>query len=89
VPEYRPDSAHPGAAAFGLLVEGVSACMRAGIAPADDPFRVATNVWTALHGIVSLRGSAPGFPWPSLERQIDDVLIGMVGLHHNPPPIEG
>jgi AcrR family transcriptional regulator len=79
---------HPGAAAFGFLVEGVSACMRAGIAPADDPFRVATNVWTALHGIVSLRGSAPGFPWPALDRQIDDVLTGLVGLHHNPPPVE-
>jgi AcrR family transcriptional regulator len=89
VPESLPSPDHPGAAAFGFLVEGVSVCMRAGIAPADDPFRVATNVWTALHGIVSLRGSAPGFPWPSLERQIDDVLTGMVGLRHNPPPIEG
>ena len=85
----QPDARNPGAAAFGVLVEGVAACMRAGIAPDGDPFRVATNVWTALHGIVSLRSATPGFPWPALERQIDDVLTGLVGLRHNPPAAEG
>jgi AcrR family transcriptional regulator len=78
-----------GSAAFGFLVDGVNACMQAGIAPADDPFRVATNVWTALHGIVTLRSVAPLFPWPSLERQLDDILAGLVGLHHNPAPSGG
>ena len=91
VPEssLAPDAGHAGAAAFNFLVDGVSACMRAGLAPTDDPFRVTTNVWTALHGIVSLRCSLPGFPWPDLERQVDDVLIGLVGLRHNPPAGEG
>lgn len=78
-------TADPGATTFGFLVDGVEACMRSGVAPAGDPFRVATNVWTALHGIVSLRSITPGFPWPQLERQVDDVLNGMVGLRHNPP----
>jgi AcrR family transcriptional regulator len=78
-----------GAVAFAVLIDGVSACMQAGVAPADDPFRVATNVWTALHGIVSLRGALPAFPWPPLDRQLDDVLAGLVGLHHNPPSSEG
>jgi len=88
-PPQQPDAApQAGAASFGTLVEGVSACMRAGLAPAGDPQRVATNVWTALHGIVSLRGASPAFPWPPLEQQVDDVLYGMVGLRHNPPPIE-
>ena len=63
--------------------------MRAGVAPDGDPFRVATNVWTALHGIVSLRSATPRFPWPPLERQVDDVLAGLVGVRHNPPPTEG
>ena len=79
----------PGAQAFGFLIQGVAGCMRAGVAPDGDPFRVATNVWTALHGIVSLRSSAPGFPWPSLAQQLDDVLAGLVGLHHNSPASEG
>jgi hypothetical protein len=63
--------------------------MRAGTAPEGDAFRVATNIWTALHGIVSLRSATPGFPWPPLERQVDDVLTGLVGLHHNPQAGEG
>lgn len=82
-------TANPGAATFGFLVEGVETCMRAEVAPAGDPFRVATNVWTALHGIVTLRSITPGFPWPPLERQVDDVLSGMVGVRHNPPATEG
>jgi AcrR family transcriptional regulator len=82
-------TANPGAITFGFLVDGVEACMRAEVAPAGDPFRVATNVWTALHGIVTLRSITPGFPWPPLERQVDDVLSGMVGLRHNPPATEG
>ena len=79
----------PGTEAFGLLVDGVAACMRAGVAPDGDPFRVATNLWTALHGIVSLRSATPGFPWPALERQVDDVLAGLAGLHHNSSASEG
>jgi AcrR family transcriptional regulator len=72
-----------GAAAFSFLVDGVSACMRAGLAPTGDPLRTAIAVWTALHGIVSLRASVPVFPWPPLQQQVDDVLSGLVGLRHN------
>jgi AcrR family transcriptional regulator len=69
-----------GAEAFGFLVDGVSRCMAADLAPQVDPMRIATSVWTALHGIVALRGSVPHFPWPPLEQQVDDVLRGIVGL---------
>ena len=80
---------YPGSAAFGFLVDSIATYMQVGLAPDGDPFRAATNVWTALHGIVSLRSATPGFPWPPLERQVDDVLSGMVGLRHNPPATEG
>lgn len=69
----------PGAAAFGFLVESIAAYMEHGLAPAGDPFRVATNVWSALHGIVSLRSTTQTFPWPPLAEQVDDVLRGLVG----------
>lgn len=85
----REGGIQTGAAAFDTLVQGVAGCMRAGVAPDGDPFRVATNLWTALHGIVSLRSATPGFPWPALERQVDDVLAGLAGLHHNPSASEG
>src|SRR5262249_55405032 len=78
-------SAAPGApagppSAFGFLVAGVAACMREGVAPAGNPVRVATNVWTALHGMVSLRQSNPLFAWPPLAEQVDDALSAFVGL---------
>jgi AcrR family transcriptional regulator len=70
----------PGGSAFFILVDGIRACIDAGVAPPGDPLRAATNVWTALHGIVSLRSAAPAFPWPPLPAQIDDILAGLVGL---------
>lgn len=73
-------ASHPGAAAFGFLVESIAAYMQYGLAPAGDPFRVATNVWAALHGIVSLRSVSTAFPWPPLGEQVDDVLRGLVGV---------
>ncbi len=75
-----------GADAFGFLVDGVQRCISAGLAPPADPARVALSVWTALHGLVSLRSSIPRFPWPPLAQQVDDVLIGLVGLRHIPAP---
>jgi AcrR family transcriptional regulator len=72
-----------GAAAFGFLVDCVRRCIDEGAATPADPSRVAVNVWTALHGLVSLRSSLPTFPWPPLAQQVDDVLSGMVGLRHN------
>jgi AcrR family transcriptional regulator len=77
-----------GAGNFGGLVEGVAGCMQAGVVPAGDPTRVATTIWTALHGIVSLRASLPRFAWPALEQQVDDALAGLLRLHHKPPCFE-
>jgi AcrR family transcriptional regulator len=81
--DAAPDSSL-GASTFDLLVQGVAVCIRSGAAPEGDPLRIATGVWTALHGIVSLRGSLPNFPWPSLDQQVADVLSGLVRLRHNP-----
>ena len=44
----------------------------AGIAP-GDPFLVATNLWTAVHGVTSLLIARPDFPWPDFDR-----LMGLV-----------
>jgi len=94
-PDEPPLPLDAGASNFGGLVEGVAACMRAGVVSplasgeTVDPTRVATSIWTALHGIVSLRGSLPRFPWPPLEQQVDDALSGLLRLHHKPPRSEG
>ena len=69
-----------GAAAFQTLADGVAACISAGVARPGDPFRIATDIWSALHGTVSLRWATPGFPWPPLEDQVRGILEAFAGI---------
>jgi AcrR family transcriptional regulator len=64
----------PGLTAFGFVVEAVARCMDAGAIAAGDPFLVATNLWTAVHGVTSLLIARPDFPWPDVDRLIGLVL---------------
>lgn len=70
----------PGADTFGILVGGVVGCMEAGVIPAADPLPIATRVWIALHGIVTLRWSVPFFPWPPAADLVEEMLVGLVGI---------
>jgi AcrR family transcriptional regulator len=70
----------PGMSAFRLLVDGVAACIASGQAPPGDPFRIATNVWVALHGMVTLRQRLTAFPWPDLEEQLASFLSALTGI---------
>ncbi len=80
LPEGEPSQPPSGMETFATLVDAIAACMRAGVVPPGDPFVVAAGVWTALHGVVSLRRSTPDFPWPPLEAQVDAILAGMARL---------
>ena len=44
-----------GEAAFAVLVDGVTACVAAGRSDSTDPAADAALLWTALHGVVTLR----------------------------------
>jgi AcrR family transcriptional regulator len=74
-----------GAAAFQTLVDGVTACIAAGVARPGDPFRMATDVWSALHGTASLRRATRGFPWPPLEDQVRGILEAFTGIPYRDP----
>jgi AcrR family transcriptional regulator len=82
----RPDIKDPGfagtsgAAAFQTLVDGVAACIATGVARPGDPFRIATDIWSALHGAASLRRATTGFPWPPLEDQVRGILEAFTGI---------
>jgi AcrR family transcriptional regulator len=84
----RPDIRDPcfagtwGAAAFQTLADGVAACVAAGVARPGDPFRIATDIWSALHGAVSLRRATTGFPWPPLEDQVRGILDAFTGISY-------
>src|SRR5215212_7320637 len=82
----RPDIKDPtfagtsGAAAFQTLTDGVAACIASGVARPGDPFRIATDIWSALHGTASLRRATVGFPWPPLEDQVRGILDAFTGI---------
>jgi len=67
---------------FHALADSISRCQRAGLARAgDDPDWLAAQAWAALHGLVLLRLTAPGFPWPGpLEQMADQAVARLIGL---------
>ena len=68
-----------GAEAFALLVDGVAACVAAGRSDSTDAAADATLLWTALHGVVSLRAVGPDPAWPDLDAQVR-ALAGRLAL---------
>lgn len=60
---------------FARLAEAVRT--HAGVAPGAGE-AVATNVWAALHGIVSLRTSRPRHDWPPVEVMVAAVVAAYV-----------
>jgi AcrR family transcriptional regulator len=76
----NPD-ATPGRRAFQVLVRAVQACQDAGVATATgDPFRLASLIWAAEHGLVSLRLARPQFPWSDLDGLVDEAVTKIMGL---------
>lgn len=65
----------PGMQAFGELVRVVGECLAGG----TDPRPVALQVWTALHGYVTLRQAMPRFDWPTPEEFLDQLYLAQVG----------
>lgn len=69
----RPDS--PGRQAFMDSVQSIARAQQAGrVTAADDPFRLTTLVWAAVHGLVALRMDRPNFPWADLDAMVDETL---------------
>ncbi len=52
----------PGIRSFLALVANVQACIDSGAFARRDPMLVACGLWSAVHGITSLRITMPGFP---------------------------
>ncbi len=72
----------PGRRSFDNLVGAVRRCLDARLAPAhDDPFRLASLIWTAEHGLVLARISRPTFPWASIDALGDEMVTRMMRFH--------
>jgi AcrR family transcriptional regulator len=74
-------AATPGRRAFENLVIAVDRCLRAGLAGGhDDPFRLASLIWTAEHGIAMARISRPTFPWAPLDDLVNEMVDRLMGF---------
>lgn len=63
------DQAFLGEAAFDTVRAEVGRTVGA-----DRARLVAIHFWTALHGLITLRMSRRHFPWPPVEREVDDLV---------------
>jgi AcrR family transcriptional regulator len=83
-----PDPSNaPGRRSFQNLVKAVTRCLEGGFAPPhDDPFRLATLIWAAEHGLVLARISRPTFPWPPIDQLVDEMVNRMLGIYTEPRP---
>jgi AcrR family transcriptional regulator len=77
----RPVEEDPGEQALQALIQATARC----IEDDRDPIKVAVQLWTGLHGFVSLRGVVPqlgeGMKWPSDA----EFLQGLYGTHLGAP----
>lgn len=66
------DPEHPGAKVFLKLVDGVAGLLRRHDDD-RDPWFVAVQVHTWIHGMADLRGSHGDVPWPPIEGLLDEL----------------
>ena len=71
----------PGRRSFENLVAAVRRCIEAGLAPAhDDPFRLASVIWAADHGLILTRIWRPTFPWAPIDDLVDEMVNRLMGI---------
>jgi len=75
------------ASAFDHLAEAVARCVDAGALPkGSEPYAVALELWSVVHGLTSLVISKPMFSWPDVDALSDHLLTATcVGLQAAPP----
>ena len=75
----------PGRRSFENLLSAVRRCLDSGVCPPhDDPFRLASLIWVAEHGLVLARISRPMFPWADIDSLVDEMVTRMMGLRFTP-----
>ncbi|MBI2198599.1 MAG: TetR/AcrR family transcriptional regulator [Candidatus Rokubacteria bacterium] len=78
--EIADKSAHPdlldaAAVTFGLLVEGLAGCQRAGLAREGDPAELAISAWAAVHGLSALLLDGQLGPWD--QERVEQLAHGV------------
>ena len=78
---WRESGQTPGLRSFENLVSAVKRCLDAGLAPKHkDPFRLASIIWAADHGLIVARISRPTFPWAPIDEMVDEMVDRMMAF---------
>ena len=81
-PLLSDPAATPGRLAFENLVQAVARCQEAGlVARGEEPFRLASLVWVAEHGLVLARIARPQFPWSPTDEMVDEMVNRLLSLY--------
>jgi AcrR family transcriptional regulator len=43
-----------------------------------DAYLLTIQFWCAMHGLVTLRQARPNFPWPDLDKQVNDLVDRLI-----------
>ncbi|MGH9180150.1 MAG: TetR/AcrR family transcriptional regulator [Acidimicrobiales bacterium] len=78
-----------GMGSFLALIANVQACMDTGAFAPADPAMVATLLWTAVHGMTSLRITVPTFPTLADADGLLDRLLDILARGLAPDPRGG
>jgi AcrR family transcriptional regulator len=75
-----------GAAALQTLVESIAACTEAGRSTSADPYDDALAVWSAIHGLATLRSSRPNFARLHRDELMRSVVHRLARITTSPQP---
>ncbi|HUA10635.1 MAG TPA: TetR/AcrR family transcriptional regulator [Solirubrobacteraceae bacterium] len=70
-----PNEKDPGIQALDALIAAAAKCLP----PGHDPRAAALQLWTAMHGYVSLRQVMPDFEWPSSSEFLHAMSVAALG----------
>jgi AcrR family transcriptional regulator len=75
-----------GAAALQTLVDGIASCKEAGRSTSKDPYDDALAVWTAIHGLTTLRSSRPHFARLHGDELLRSIIHRLACITSSPQP---
>ena len=75
-----------GAAALQTLVDSIAICIEAGRSTSADPYDDAIAVWSAIHGLTTLRSSRPNFARLHRDELMQSVIHRLACITSSPQP---
>jgi AcrR family transcriptional regulator len=82
---FQPETMS-GARLFHNLVDGIQACVDAGLSDSTDAFTDALMLWSALHGYAGLRANLLSVPWPEDGHTVSRLVTDLAHLRSAPAP---